>query len=128
MATLSDDVRKLFDDPNFATVTSLNPDGSPQSSVVWVKSEGSDILFSTAKGRRKHRNFERDARTSALVVDPENPYRYVEVRGTVVMVDDPRGDLIQELSHKYTGQPFVDQPGNERVIVRIVPDKVIVRA
>ncbi|GII93351.1 PPOX class F420-dependent oxidoreductase [Sinosporangium siamense] len=125
MPTLSDGARKLFNDPNFVTVTSLNPDGSPQSSVVWAKSDGDDVLFSTAKGRRKHRNFERDARTSVLVVDPENPYHYVEVRGSVVMVDDPEGELIQELSHKYTGQPFTDQPGNQRVIVRVVPEKVI---
>lgn len=127
MAELGEGVRKLFDDPNYATVTSLNADGSPQSTVVWVRTDGDDVLFSTVKGRRKSRNFERDPRTSILVIDPDNPYRYAEVRGTVALEDDPTGALIQELAHKYTGQPWVDQPGTERLIVRIRPEKVTLR-
>ncbi|MEU7003499.1 PPOX class F420-dependent oxidoreductase [Nonomuraea sp. NPDC046570] len=127
MAELGEGVRKLFDDPNYATVTSLNTDGSPQSTVVWVRTDGDDVLFSTVKGRRKSRNFERDPRTSILVIDPDNPYRYAEVRGTVVLEDDPSGALIQELAHKYTGQPWADQPGTERLIVRIRPEKVTLR-
>lgn len=127
MAELGEGVRKLFDDPNYATVTSLNADGSPQSTVVWVRTDGDDVLFSTVKGRRKSRNFERDPRTSILVIDPDNPYRYAEVRGTVVLEDDPSGALIQELAHKYTGQPWADQPGTERLIVRIRPEKVTLR-
>lgn len=127
MAELSEGVRKLFDAANFATVTSINPDGGPQSTVVWVRRDGDDVLFSTIRGRRKPRNFARDARASILVIDPEDPYRYAEVRGTVTMEDDPAGDLIQELSLKYTGKPWEDQPGAERLIVRVRPDKVTLR-
>ncbi|MFD1537461.1 PPOX class F420-dependent oxidoreductase [Nonomuraea guangzhouensis] len=127
MAELSEGVRELFDGPNYATVTSLNPDGGPQSTVVWVRTDGDDVLFSTAKGRRKPRNFERDPRASLLIIDPANPYRYAEVRGHVTMEDDPAGDLIQELSHKYTGKPWEDKPGVERLIVRISPEKVTMR-
>ncbi|TKK90897.1 PPOX class F420-dependent oxidoreductase [Herbidospora galbida] len=126
--TLPDGVRSLFDGANFATVSSVNPDGSPQASVVWVRTDGDAILFSTVKGRRKHRNMERDPRVSILIVDPADPYVYAEVRGSVTLFDDPHGDLIQELSHKYAGKPFVEgSPDNERVIVRIAPEKVYLR-
>ncbi|MEV0581466.1 PPOX class F420-dependent oxidoreductase [Nonomuraea sp. NPDC050310] len=127
MTELPEGVRKLYDAPNYATVTSLNPDGGPQSTVVWVRTDGNDILFSTVKGRRKHRNYLRDPRTTLLVIDPENPYVYAEVRGTVTMEDDPTGDLIQELSRQYTGQPWQEPEGNERVVVRVHPDKVLLR-
>ncbi|WP_084964208.1 PPOX class F420-dependent oxidoreductase [Thermoactinospora rubra] len=127
MVELPERVRKLFDGANHAIVTSLNPDGGPQSTVVWVRTDGDDVLFSTVKGRRKHRNFLRDPRTSVLVVDPEDPYVYAEVRGVVTMEDDPDGALIQELSLKYRGEPWKEPPGNERVIVRVRPRKVILR-
>lgn len=127
MAELSAEVRRYFDAPNYATVTSVNPDGMPQSTVIWVRTDGDDVLFSTVKGRRKHRNFLRDPRTSILIIDPDNPYVYAEVRGTVTLEDDPSGSLIQELSVKYTGGPWNEPPGNERVIVRVTPQKVTLR-
>jgi PPOX class probable F420-dependent enzyme len=85
------------------------------------------VLFSTVKGRRKPRNFDRDPRVSLLVIDPDDPYRYVEVRGRVTVQDDPEGALIQELAHKYTGKPWAEHPGAERLIVRVRPDKVTLR-
>ncbi|MEV4171955.1 PPOX class F420-dependent oxidoreductase [Nonomuraea sp. NPDC049709] len=127
MAELTEDVRKLLDAPNYATVTSINPDGGPQSSVVWVRTDGDDVIFSTVKGRRKPRNFERDPRASLLVIDPADPYRYVEVRGRVTVTPDPAGALIDELSQKYRGLPWEDKPGVERLIVRISPDRVFLR-
>ncbi|NRQ33921.1 PPOX class F420-dependent oxidoreductase [Nonomuraea sp. NN258] len=127
MSALPQDARELLDAPNYATVTSINPDGGPQSTVVWVRTDGDDVIFSTVRGRRKPRNFERDPRASLLVIDPENPYRYVEVRGRVTMTDDPTGALIEELSQKYRGMSWEDKPGTERLIVRIAPDKVTLR-
>jgi PPOX class probable F420-dependent enzyme len=127
MVTLPEEARKLLDAPTFATVTSINPDGGPQSTVVWVRTDGDDVLFSTVKGRRKPRNFERDPRASLLVIDPADPYRYVEVRGRVTMTDDPEGALIEELSQKYRGRSWEDKPGAERLIVRIRPERVTVR-
>ncbi|MEU7900006.1 PPOX class F420-dependent oxidoreductase [Nonomuraea sp. NPDC049152] len=124
---MNESVRKLFDAANYATLTSINPDGGPQSTVVWVRMDGDDILVSTVKGRRKPRNFEREPRVSILVIDPADPYRYAEVRGSVTMEDDPEGALIEELSLKYTGNSWEEPPGNERLIVRIHPDKVILR-
>ncbi|MEV8633797.1 PPOX class F420-dependent oxidoreductase [Streptosporangium sp. NPDC051023] len=127
MTELSSDVRALFDAANFATVTSLNADGSPQASVVWAKTDGDDIVFSTARGRRKDRNFARDPRTTIVVIDHANPYRYAEVRGTVTVTEDPTGALIQELSHKYTGKSWVEaHPEVRRLIVRVIPERVYV--
>ncbi|GGT33211.1 PPOX class F420-dependent oxidoreductase [Nonomuraea spiralis] len=127
MPELPEEARRLLDAPNYATVTSINPDGSPQSTVVWVRTDGDEVLFSTVRGRVKPRNFDRDPRTSLLVIDPDNPYRYVEVRGRVEVEEDPEGELIEELSQKYRGQPWQDKPGTERLIIRIRPDKVTVR-
>ncbi|MFI7440866.1 PPOX class F420-dependent oxidoreductase [Nonomuraea indica] len=127
MAELPEEARALFDAPNYVTVTSLNSDGGPQSTVVWVRTDGDDVLFSTVAGRQKPRNFARDPRTSLLVIDPDNPYRYAEVRGHVTMEDDPDGALIQELSRKYTGEPWQDAPGTRRLIVRVTPERVILR-
>lgn len=125
MASLPDAARALFDEPNFVTVATIDPDGRPQLSIVWAKRDGDDVLFSTIKGRRKYANLARDGRATALVYPAEDAYRYAEVRGTVTMTDDPAAELINELALKYTGQPFGDRPGEQRVIVRIVPDHVV---
>lgn len=128
MRELTADVRTLFDGVNFATVTSLNADGSPQASVVWAKTDGDDIVFSTVRGRRKDLNFARDPRTAIVVVDHVNPYRYAEVRGKVTVSADPTGALIDELSHKYTGKSWVEaHAGAERLIVRVIPERVYLR-
>jgi PPOX class probable F420-dependent enzyme len=84
------------------------------------------VLFSTAKGRRKYANLLADPRVSLLVTDVANPYRYAEIRGSATVSDDPQAELIQELADKYTGQAFATRPGDDRVIVRIAPDRVVV--
>ncbi len=117
--------RALFDGPNHVTVATIDPGGQPQTSLVWAKRDGDDVLFSTIKGRRKYANLARDPRLSALVYNPADPYTYAEVRGTATITDDPGAELINELALKYTGQPFGERPGEERVIVRIRPDKVV---
>ncbi|GAA1571711.1 PPOX class F420-dependent oxidoreductase [Actinomadura kijaniata] len=124
---LNDKARELFDGTNFVTLSTIEPDGHPQSSVVWARTDGDDVVFSTVKGRRKHGNLTRDPRVTLCVFDQENPYAYAEVRGTATIVDDPEGALIQELSHKYTGQPWKEHGPAERVIVRVSPVKVYTR-
>lgn len=124
-ASLPDAAKELFDGPNFVTVATIDPDGKPQLSIVWAKRDGDDVLFSTIKGRRKYANLVRDGRASALVYPGDDPYSYAEVRGAVTLTDDPSAELINELALKYTGQPFGDRPGEQRVIVRIVPDRVV---
>lgn len=126
--TLPDLAKKLIDDKVFAALSTTNPDGAPQSSVIWVKRDGDDVLFSTIEGRRKTRNMQRDPRVSLLLIDPANPYAYAEIRGAVTMELDGGPELIQELSDLYTGKPFHEHnPDNVRLVCRITPTKVVTR-
>jgi PPOX class probable F420-dependent enzyme len=122
VATLTDDQAGLFTDKNFAVVATVNPDGSPQSSVVWVDWDGENVLFNTTRPRAKGRNLSRDPRVSITVFDRENPYRYVEVAGKAEFEDEGANEHIHKLSHKYNGQDYPD--ANGRVIVRVHPDRV----
>ncbi len=125
MAALPELARELADGANFAMVATIEPDGSPQVSVVWVKRDGDDILFSTIKGRRKYANLGADDRLSVLITDAASPYRYAEIRGTAAITDDPKAELIEELAVKYTGNSFGTRAGEERVIVRVRPAHVV---
>jgi PPOX class probable F420-dependent enzyme len=125
---LSGLARRLVDESTFAVLSTTNPDGAPQASVVWVKRDGDDILFSTVRGRRKTRNMERDPRVSVVLYDPADPYAYAEVRGTATITTAGARDLINELSLKYDGKPFpVEGPDRIRVVVRVHPERVIIR-
>jgi PPOX class probable F420-dependent enzyme len=117
--------RDLLDGNNFASIATVQPDGGPQSSIVWVKRDGDDVLFSTIRGRRKTANLEANARVSVLVIDAADPYRYAEIRGDAQITDDPAAALIDELAVKYTGEPFNTPPGQRRVIVRVRPAHVV---
>ena len=124
--TLPDLARTLLDGQTHATVASLEEDGSPQLTLVWVTRDGDDVLFSLLDARRKARDWPRDARTSLGLVHPDDAGRYVEIRGVVSVVDDPGGSLIHELAVKYDDAPFTGQIDG-RVIVRVSPARVIVR-
>ncbi|MDH6135359.1 PPOX class probable F420-dependent enzyme [Kitasatospora sp. MAA4] len=124
-AQLSDQARALLDGRSFAVVATIQPDGGPQASVVWVKRDGDDILFSTVQGRRKHLNLLRDPRVSVVVNPPEDPYTYLEVRGEATLSTEGGRELIDELSNKYMGKDYgFDGPEAVRVVVRITPSKV----
>ena len=123
--SLPERARALFDGPHHVAVATLDPGGRPQTSLVWARTDGDDVLFSTIKGRRKYANLTRDPRISALVYDGADPYTYAEVRGVATITDDPMAELINELALKYTGQPFGERPGEQRVIVRIRPQRVV---
>ncbi|MFI9269525.1 PPOX class F420-dependent oxidoreductase [Kitasatospora sp. NPDC052896] len=123
---LSEKARALLDGRSFAVIATLQPDGSPQSSVVWVTRDGDDVLFSTVQGRRKHLNLVRDPRISLLVNPPEEPYSYLEVRGEAALTTEGGAELIDELSHKYLGKDYPDDtPETVRVVVRLTPQRVI---
>lgn len=120
----------LLDAAEFATIATMNPNGFPQQSVVWVERDGNDLLVSTIKGRRKFLNMERDPRVSVLVYPKDNPYTYVEVRGTVTMTEEGGRELIDRLNEQYTGTGRYtgdDGTDNVRVVCRITPDKVVTR-
>lgn len=129
-AALSDRLKSLLDTPVFIVVGTVQPDGSPQMSPVWVKRDGDDVLISTTVDRRKEKNLRRDPRVTVVVVDPENPYEYAEIRGTAELTTEGGKALIDELSLKYTGKKYAEfNPASaddaERVVVRISPRKVV---
>jgi PPOX class probable F420-dependent enzyme len=123
--TLNDEIRRLLDGPNFAVLATLNPDGGPQTSAMWLGRDGDDVLFSTVAGRRKHKNLLRDPRASVVVLDAEDPYNYVELRGRVVSMDEDVGRAFDTgLSWKYDGKdPDPDRPGAVRLILRMTVDR-----
>lgn len=123
---LDDLTREMLDGKAFATVATLGPDGAPQTSVVWVMRDGDAAVFSTLDLRQKGRNLARDPRVSMTVFDPADPYSTVELRGVAELVEDPQRALSFAVTRKYIGQdPPADPPGSRRLIVRLVPEKVI---
>lgn len=127
--SLSAQTRRLLDGRNYAVLATVNADGSPQTSAMWVGRDGDDLLMSTVEGRRKHRNMVRDPRVSVTVIDSADPENYVELRGSVTMTPDIGRRVDTELSWKYDGQdPGEDKPGAVRVVVRIEVNRVTGRA
>ena len=115
---------RLLDGRNYAVMATVNRDGSPQTSVIWVGRDGDDLLFSTVAGRAKHRNLERDPRVSVTVIDSADPENYVELRGRASMTPDVGRRVDTELSWKYDGRdPGEDRPGAVRVVVRMTVEK-----
>ena len=121
---LSEATRALTDGKNYAVLATINPDGSPQTSVMWVGRDGDDIFFSTVEGRRKHRNMLRDPRVSVSVIDSADPENYVELRGRVSMTPDEGRRFDTGLSWKYDDKdPGEDRPGAVRVVVRLAVER-----
>ncbi len=111
----------------FAELATLMPDGSPQVTPVWFDYDGGHIRVNTAKGRVKARNMEQGSKVALSIMDPDNSYRYVQIRGAVSRVVDEGADQhIDSLTKKYLGQdkyPY-SQPGDVRVIYEITPASV----
>ena len=124
MAVLTDEQARLFLEPNFATAGTFNPDGSAQLTIVWIDWDGQFVLFNTAAGRAKPRNLERDPRVSVLVLDREDGYRWVAVRGAAELTTDAAGEHIDMLARKYTGKGWQPKPGEQRLVVRFRPEHV----
>src|ERR1700712_879026 len=101
MTALPELAKKLLDAANFVVVATSNTDGSPQTSVMWAGYEGDELLLSTVQGRKKETNWLKDPRVSVLILDREDPYRYVEVRGAVSMSTEGGPELIERLSQVY---------------------------
>ncbi|MFB9902767.1 PPOX class F420-dependent oxidoreductase [Allokutzneria oryzae] len=126
--SLSAAVRAFVDGANYATLCTVNPDGSPQASMMWVGRDGDDLLFSTVAGRRKERNMRRDPRVSVVIADRADPEVYTEIRGTAAITEEGGRELDDELSWKYDGKAAgADPPGAVRVVVRVTPTKVLGR-
>jgi PPOX class probable F420-dependent enzyme len=128
MVAIPDAVKPWFDAPEFAVIATTLPSGRPHQAVVWVTRDGDDLLVSTVQGRRKHLNLEADPRCSVVVYPKDNPYSYVEVRGTAEVEEDGARELIDRLCKEYTGGDRYtadDGTDNVRIILRIHPEKVV---
>ncbi|NUQ39326.1 MAG: PPOX class F420-dependent oxidoreductase [Caldilineales bacterium] len=111
----------------FAHLVTLMPDGSPQVSPVWWEYDGAHIIVNSAKGRVKDRNIRRDPRVALSILDPDNPYRYLQIRGEVVEITEEGGDAgIDRLAKKYMGADatFTPPPGEVRVIYKIAATNI----
>jgi PPOX class probable F420-dependent enzyme len=117
----------LFHKKAFANLSTLMKDGSPQVTPVWFDYDGSHIRVNSALGRVKDKNIRRDPRVSMSIQDPDNPYRYLEIRGKVVdITQQGADDHIDSLAQKYLGQSTYPyrQPGEVRVLYKIEPQKL----
>lgn len=127
MAGLPEKYRDLLDKKSFAHLATVGPDGSPQVTPVWVDYDGTHVRFNTAKGRVKVKNLERNPKVALSIQDPDNPYRYVQVRGRIADVTENGADAhIDALAKKYIGQdryPY-RKPGEVRVTYKVVPERV----
>lgn len=131
---LPESVKKYIDNEKvFATLATASSNGSVHTTVIWLKREGDDLLFSTTTERAQGRNLLRDPRATVMIVPPENPYTYAEIRGTITTTPDPDRSLPDELSYKYTGKdyknanPTAADDGPVRIIVRLTPNKIVSR-
>jgi PPOX class probable F420-dependent enzyme len=117
----------LFSKKAFANLATLMPDGSPQVTPVWCDYDGNLVIVNSARGRQKDRNIRRNPRVALSIMDSDNPYRYVEVRGRVVEITEAgAGAHIDKMAKKYLGvdkYPYA-QPGEVRVLYKIQPERI----
>jgi PPOX class probable F420-dependent enzyme len=129
--TIPDTHKDLLENPYYAVVTTVMPDGQPQSTVVWADYDGKNVRFNTARGRQKDKNLERDPKVTLVIVDPNDGYHWLEVRGIAHVTEEGGREQIEALSHKYMGQKYYGgyntwkKPEDEtRLVVTIEATKV----
>ncbi|MEX1177722.1 MAG: TIGR03618 family F420-dependent PPOX class oxidoreductase [Nitriliruptor sp.] len=124
---LDEDVRTLATGENFAAMTTLFEDGTPQTQVMWVDADDHHVLINTEVHRQKFKNVERDPRVTLVIIDRDDPYRYTEVRGHVVEVvrGQEARDHIDACSQRYFGRAYPSPIESERAILRIEADRVV---
>ena len=129
--------RDLLIEPVHAVLTTLMPDGMPQSSIVWVDYDGDYVLVNTTLERQKGRNMLRNPKVTLLVIDPQNTSRWIEVRGKVIEFDREHAEAhADKLTQCYTGKehfygdiyPVEQKHKERRVIVKIEPVKITLDA
>jgi PPOX class probable F420-dependent enzyme len=125
--TIPEKYRDLFSKRAFASLATLMPNGDVQVTPVWVDVDDGSVLFNSARGRVKDKNVRRDPRVTLTLIDPDNPYRYLEVRGRVVDITEKgAAQHIDKLAKKYLGvdkYPYA-KPGEVRVLYRVKPEHV----
>ncbi|AKS31543.1 TIGR03618 family F420-dependent PPOX class oxidoreductase [Mycolicibacterium goodii] len=135
MGVSPDRLRQVLDAPVFGTVATVDPDGGPHQSVVWVGRDGDDVLFAVATGSRKERNLRRDPRVSVLLSPPDEPYTYAAIYGTATLHSEGGHQLRDALAVKYTGKTYAEgnadaaaRYGNvEMTVVRVTAERIVGR-
>jgi hypothetical protein len=120
---IPDSLIDILEAKGFANVATIGPHGEPQNNPVWYLWDGETVDFSQTASKQKNKNIQRDKRVALSILDPENPYRYIEIRGEVVAIEpDPDYTFIHQLSNKYTGHdyPWLKED-EERLIVKVKP-------
>jgi PPOX class probable F420-dependent enzyme len=124
---LPERLQELLDGPTFAHLTTVDPDGSPQASAMWIMRDGHQIVFNTAEGRRKWRNMKADPRVAVSISDPDEPYRNYSIQGRVVEMRTSDGvEVIDTMAKKYLGVEKYEwlRPGMVRVTVIVEPTRI----
>jgi PPOX class probable F420-dependent enzyme len=125
-STIPDQYLDLFQKKAFGNLATLMPDGSPQVTPVWVDFDGEHVIVNSARGRQKDKNIQKNSRVALSIADPDNPYRYLEVRGTVDEITEEGAEAhIDKMSKKYFGKdtyPY-KRPEEKRVLYKIRPTK-----
>lgn len=127
MVAIPEQYKDLFQKKAFAHLATIGTDGSPQVTPVWCDFDGTHIRFNTAKGRVKDKNLRRNPKVALAIQDPENPYRYIQVRGRVAEIMEQGADThLDSLAKKYINQDKYPwrKPGEVRVMYKILPEKV----
>ena len=127
MAAIPDNYKDLFQKKAFAHLATIGADGSPQVTPVWVDFDGTHVRFNTAKGRVKDKNLRRNPKVALSIQDPDDPYRYIQIRGRVAEITEQGADAhIDALAKKYINHDKYPwrRPDEVRVTYKILPEKV----
>jgi len=127
MAALTGEDRELLRGGNYAQLVTLNTDGSPQVTVLWVDADEDHVLLNTAEGRTKDLNLRRDPRAAVCVVEDGDWYRWISITGAVLdrVTGEEAERHIDALSRRYDDEPWNGVAGQVRVLYRIRPDRII---
>ena len=125
METIPANFMDLFEKRAYAHIATIDADGKPQVTPVWVAYDGTHILVNSARGRKKDRNLRERPYVALSIQDPDNPYRYLGIQGIVSEItEEGAEELINELSHHYGGRDYSYVPGEVRVSYKITPTNV----
>jgi PPOX class probable F420-dependent enzyme len=122
MTVIPETVLDLLERPLYASLGTTRPDGAPQVNPMWFVWDGEFIWFTHTSYRQKYKNIAHEPRVSVSIFDPDQPYRYVEIRGVVDHIDlDPEAKLYQRLSERYQGTPVTPPDAPQRVAIAVKP-------
>jgi len=127
MSGIPESHRDLLEKRAFAFLATVSTDGSPQVTPVWIDYDGTYVCFNTARGRLKDRNLRRHPVVALAILDPDNPYRYMQIKGNVSEITEVgANEHIDRLAGKYLGQDryHLKQPGEVRVTYKVMPERV----